>query len=228
MGYRASRWRAVMLIALLFVSSALAVAVAVSTFAELKLLEKAGSGGITLAEAHANNERQHALAVAYVIAVVVTIIGWCVWQYRAQANVIALGAAGARFSPGWAVGWWFIPFANLVKPYQSVQELWKGSAPDHDGYGWSQKPGWPLIGFWWAAWLGAGSLERLNRSINGGASGDVGSAIDRDRLAIVAALAVVVAGVLATIIVMRIDARLARRSTSPPSASSPQRPDLPG
>ena len=30
-------------------------------------------------------------------------------------------------SPGWAVGWYFIPFANLVMPYRSLKETFKAS-----------------------------------------------------------------------------------------------------
>ena len=35
-----------------------------------------------------------------------------------------------RFSPGWSVGWWFIPALNLLRPYQVIKEIWRGSYPN--------------------------------------------------------------------------------------------------
>ena len=45
------------------------------------------------------------------------------WVHRAYRNLPALGARDMAYSPGWAVGWWFIPFLNLVRPYQVVREI---------------------------------------------------------------------------------------------------------
>jgi Domain of unknown function (DUF4328) len=46
---------------------------------------------------------------------------WLVWTHGCQ-RVLTRLAAPVRFTPGWAVGWWFVPFANLVKPYQVMRE----------------------------------------------------------------------------------------------------------
>jgi uncharacterized protein DUF4328 len=51
-------------------------------------------------------------------------IVWLVWQHRGHANLRARGVQNLRFTPGWAVGWWFVPFANLVMPYLTMRELW--------------------------------------------------------------------------------------------------------
>ena len=80
---------------------------------------------------------------------VATIVVWCVWQHRAQQNAIALDGGGLEFTPGWAVGWWFIPIANLFKPFQAMRELWKAS---HGG-AWRALPTWGLIGWWWGVWI---------------------------------------------------------------------------
>jgi hypothetical protein len=88
------------------------------------------------------------------LAFVATVVVWCVWQHHAQANAVVLSGGGTRFTPGWAVGWWFIPIANLWKPFQTVRELWKSS---HGG-GWQTVATWSLLGWWWATWI-AGSLN---------------------------------------------------------------------
>src|SRR5205085_6640413 len=88
------------------------------------------------------------------LAFVATIVIWCIWQHHAQANAVVLSGGGLRFTPGWAVGWWFMPVANLWKPFQTVRELWKAS---HGG-GWRTIATWSLLGWWWATWL-AGLLN---------------------------------------------------------------------
>lgn len=45
-----------------------------------------------------------------------------VWIYRAATTARALGIPG-RYSPGWAVGGWFIPIANLFIPVQCLRDL---------------------------------------------------------------------------------------------------------
>src|SRR2546430_13548182 len=42
----------------------------------------------------------------------------------------------SRFSQGWAVGCWLIPFVNLVRAYQTMKDLWlrSESLNDRDGY----------------------------------------------------------------------------------------------
>ena len=52
-----------------------------------------------------------------------TVVVWLVWQHHATANLWSRGLPGLRFTPGWVVGWWFVPFANLVLPYLAMREL---------------------------------------------------------------------------------------------------------
>lgn len=73
------------------------------------------------------------------------------WTYLAMANAHAIVPQGLRISPPMAVVWHFVPFANLVKPFNAVVEIWKVAR--------SPGPDWPvqpislvLVG-WWAAWV---------------------------------------------------------------------------
>jgi hypothetical protein len=82
---------------------------------------------------------------------ITTIVFWCVWQHHAQYNARQFAAGPPlQFTPGWAVGWWFIPIANLWKPFQAVRELWKAS---HGGDAWRVLRTWPTIGWWWGIWI---------------------------------------------------------------------------
>lgn len=50
------------------------------------------------------------------------IAALCVWSFRATKNARMLGLQ-TQFSPGWAVGGWLIPLANLVMPYLVVRDV---------------------------------------------------------------------------------------------------------
>jgi hypothetical protein len=58
---------------------------------------------------------------------VLSLVIFLNWQFRSSAVARNLGY-GARRSPGWGVGVWFIPIVNLWKPYQSLRDL---PAPRH-------------------------------------------------------------------------------------------------
>ncbi len=79
------------------------------------------------------------------------------WLFRVYKNLPALRSDNTEYSPGWAVGWWFIPFANLVKPFQVVRNAWSESDPDVDlemGFLSSVQSGAPAyMAVWWGFWL---------------------------------------------------------------------------
>jgi hypothetical protein len=52
----------------------------------------------------------------------VSAIALLAWLSRAVDNVYWLTARAPRHSPREAIGWWFVPFANLVVPYRIVNE----------------------------------------------------------------------------------------------------------
>jgi len=167
-------------------------------------------------------------AVTFVALVfVATVIVWCVWQHRAQRNAQLISLGTTDLTPGWAVGWWFVPVANLFKPFQAVRELWKAS---HGGRDWRTRPTWSVIGWWWGIWL----ASILNVWIGGGTIGfgfQIGSdtrVVSMDQLAardtwgIVWLVFRMVAAVLAIVIVRAIDDIQA--AAPPPSPLPPPAP----
>jgi hypothetical protein len=85
------------------------------------------------------------------------------WIYRAHKNVEELGVRGKSISPGWAVGWFFVPIGNLFKPCQAMLELWKASDPrvligDRN---WRRSSGTALIAGWWVGWLLSSILHNV-------------------------------------------------------------------
>ena len=78
----------------------------------------------------------------------VAMVGWLTWQSRATENAWATHAA-MRVTPGWAVLWWFIPFANMGKPAGAVSQLVRSTDPASR----SRRGDGLLVVVWWAAFL---------------------------------------------------------------------------
>lgn len=96
---------------------------------------------------------------------VICALSFFIWLNRAYNNLPVIGARNLQHSPGWAVGWWFIPFANFVKPFQVVREIYAESAPAHrneNGDVALTPASFEIIGFWWAAFLLFGFALRIS------------------------------------------------------------------
>jgi hypothetical protein len=75
------------------------------------------------------------------------------WIYVANANAHGFATEEMSISPGWAVGWFFIPLANLVKPYEGMKETWRAS---HNAAGLFEEAESPVVGWWWGLWIANG------------------------------------------------------------------------
>lgn len=88
-----------------------------------------------------------AIADLLLLIVVGTLI--LCWIYRVNANVHAIGGQIAA-GPGWTVGSFFVPFWNLVRPFQGVREAWQGTLLPETPY---QVEVPPVLRWWWGLWL---------------------------------------------------------------------------
>lgn len=104
-------------------------------------------------------ESQQRLFVYQLLLFIVTAVLFSVAIARANRNARAMGVLGMRHTPGWCVGWFFIPIANLFKPYQAVKEIWKASGSNTDN--WEFNPSSPLVAWWWFFWIVTRVLNRL-------------------------------------------------------------------
>ncbi|MEV8550839.1 DUF4328 domain-containing protein [Streptomyces glaucescens] len=81
------------------------------------------------------------------------------WFFRMRRTTGLMAPDQFRRGPGWAVGTWFIPLANLWMPYRIAMEMWMAATfLPHDG-GQRQTRTWP-VNTWWALFV-LGTL--LNR-----------------------------------------------------------------
>ena len=97
------------------------------------------------------------IGLLVMVLAVALIIMICRWIFRAGWNVRHLGAKRLEISPGMAVGWYFVPFANLVMPFRAMREIWLAS---HDPLSW-REASVPLITGWWVLWLVAGVVNNI-------------------------------------------------------------------
>ena len=111
-----------------------------------------------MAAAEANDLRQMIIAVPYLIVLVLAFIFVGRWIYFSAKNVRAFGATGLTIRPGWAVGWYFIPIANLWKPYQAMKEIWQASSEPLD---WQFRPIPGLMPAWWTLWIVSNIADRI-------------------------------------------------------------------
>ena len=99
-----------------------------------------------------------AVSIVYGLAFVTALISNGIWIYRASANAGAIAPSETRIKPGWAVGWYFVPFANLWMPYRAMSETWEATM-DVSGAQEAGVPRW--FAGWWACWVIANILSTI-------------------------------------------------------------------
>lgn len=92
------------------------------------------------------------VAIANSICMIISVIYFIRWFRRAYFNLHTLPSARPEFSEGWAAGAWFVPFLNLVRPYQIMKEIWEGSQ-NAVAHRLGVMEGSGFIGLWWGAHL---------------------------------------------------------------------------
>ncbi len=103
--------------------------------------------------------RQGTVAIFQLIAYIAVAVAFFIWVHRANTNVRGFGVR-LRFSPGWAVGCFFVPFLNLFMPYQAIKEIWKsgGGAADK-----CNQVNFGLVECWWALYLISAIVRAIGR-----------------------------------------------------------------
>ena len=149
---------------MLIVWIASAIGLVVVNLLRLDLVNRITSGqAVTVGDARASDSLVSGAALASSGVYVLAAIAVLMWLHRVVRNNQSLGERYLRFSPGFAVGCWFIPFVNLVLPYQALREAWGASDPKLQ---WStpdtrrRSRGSGLVVAWWLTFI-AGSLAGL-------------------------------------------------------------------
>jgi hypothetical protein len=216
---------------ILGIVAAVHLVMAISEQMHLKVLEDALGSAQTQAAAISSCESREALfQIANVFMVVIAAIAYCSWLRLAYENAAKLGQARyLRGTPQDAVVSFFIPFLNIIRPYQHIQSLWKASDPrglsevsperqENPAAAYRDppirevpSPGWkplvPPIGAWWTVWMIAGVLGGAgSRSLPGNEPENVPAAISRMHMLQAGEVFTILAAVLAILVIRAIDA----------------------
>jgi hypothetical protein len=140
------------------------------------------------------------------------LIVYLLWLYQASRNLSRLSADGLTHTPGWAVGAYFVPIANLIRPCQEMQEIWRASDPENieNSVAWQVSRSSSIVRLWWFALLLAGALSMFahyRKEVAGGFLQDQNDL----RIQILVSLAMLVAGVLLILIIRSIRQRQRER-----------------
>ena len=98
------------------------------------------------------------MALCYVVTVVLVAR----WILRGNGNGHAM-SDWVTITPGWNVGWFFIPIANLWKPFEGLRQTWQASANPGDPASVSV-PG--VMRWWWGLWLVTNILGNISMRIS--------------------------------------------------------------
>ncbi|MGH9133762.1 MAG: DUF4328 domain-containing protein [Ilumatobacteraceae bacterium] len=84
-------------------------------------------------------------------ATIALIVLTMIWMHRMASNHRALQRHG-KWSPGWAIGGWFLPpFILYIIPYLMFRELWRASDPavPAGDERWKANPVGAVVTIWW-------------------------------------------------------------------------------
>lgn len=111
-----------------------------------------------MAAAEQSDFRQMIVGYSQIALYIITAIVFATWIYAASRNCHAVSSNKLEYSPGWSIGWFFIPIFNLFKPYMAMRQTWNISGSPQ---GQPDAPGPVLLKAWWLLFLFENSAARI-------------------------------------------------------------------
>jgi hypothetical protein len=127
---------------------------AISSYMQFNLLEKLNTGFITAEQFDVlvitNDNREQTIGLVFLVVFITTACLSGRWIYLSSNHNHQSGAEGLRYSPGWSIGWYFIPIFLFWKPYQAMKQIYQVSV-DKDNWKEIGIPG--VFPIWWTLWI---------------------------------------------------------------------------
>ena len=99
---------------------------------------------------------------------VLSILSFIIWFRESYGALVAANVRNLKWSPGWALGCWFIPFGNFVIPYLMAAEIWRESDPDADNLEpWQESRIHLFVPIWWFVYVTHVLIKMILRSAAG-------------------------------------------------------------
>jgi Domain of unknown function (DUF4328) len=162
------------------------------------------------------DSRAQVLASIGFLILLAAAVLFCLFMPRANRNARAFGSPMTN-TPGWAAGWFFVPFASLWKPYYAMKEIWQGSDPDPSAHALLVRVP-TLLPLWWWMFIGHSVTGQAGAQIykhSGGPSG----LITASWANIVSSGVTIAAAVLAALVVRAVARRRDERQRRHPAGT---------
>lgn len=175
-----------------------------SALLQVRLLGRIDAGEtVSDSETETNDLVYGGIALVQTVVYLAAAVVWLMWLHSAYSNLFLVGRRTADETPGWAVGYWFIPFLNLFRPYRIVKELWLRSTDMNVEPSVKDQPAPSLVSVWWGVWILGSIVGRLlsRRMLK---AETVDSLIEATWIGMVDDLITILAGILAILVVRRI------------------------
>lgn len=139
-----------------FAVAALVLSVLANVFAVVAFLQRVLLIGqvetdpvsVTADDPAASDATVRAGSITVTVVALVATVALLGWMFASARRVRRDRPAVLRRGPGWAIGGWFVPFANLVLPAQTMNDLWAAGTPRP-----SPPQGGRLVAWWWGVLL---------------------------------------------------------------------------
>ncbi|WP_424217123.1 DUF4328 domain-containing protein (plasmid) [Streptomyces sp. BI20] len=100
-------------------------------------------------------------AALQLLCLIGTAAVFLVWFHRVRGNGQIFRPNAFTQSPGWAIGGWFIPFANLWLPLRTAREIWTASTR-LDPTGTLVRTSTTPVTAWWSLWIASIFASRVS------------------------------------------------------------------
>jgi hypothetical protein len=176
---------------LLWISVAVLTVFSISGIIQYWILVKMKNGTMEISSTWgaASDSLDSLIALFYIVCGLGTLIAFFVWFYRAHRNLRYANVPGIRHASGWTIGGFFVPILNFFRPYQMMDETWRGSAVmagTHTHEKFLLKPANAKIILWWLFAILAGITSfigseavRYSETIDGIIAGIIISVLGR-------------------------------------------------
>jgi hypothetical protein len=92
--------------------------------------------------------RENGVMVVHAIAYIATVIVFGRFLVQANRNASTIAGTGLWHTPASMVWWYFVPVANLWKPYTATREVWDATTRRS-----GETPPWADLRLWWTFWI---------------------------------------------------------------------------
>lgn len=139
-------------------------------------------------------------------------LAFFMWVYRACSNVRLVGDRSSAYSPGWCIGWWFVPVASIVMPLIAVRDVWRRSITVNDMRSSVVQENRADLAkanvlslLWWLAYVGGGTVILFMNLLRAVEEKNRGPAVDGIAINVISMGSTLLSGILAIVMIKSID-----------------------